>query len=327
MSVEEKKALSFQNLPENACAFMLSGQGSQKPGMGTDLQELPQVAATFALASEVFGFDLVKIISEGDAQTINDTRYAQPTLCALSLGIARALMAQGLRPHAVLGFSLGQIGALAVSGMLSDEETLALVAKRTELMSQAALEYPGAMSALLKGSDEEVEQVCRECAQGQVLVPANYNSPGQVVISGEVEAIERAETTWIEKGGRASRLKTSGAFHSPLMQDAACGLADYLKELHFKEASIPLICNVDAAPLSADEAAEHLVLQITHPVRFSAGVRVLFDAGIHNFIEVGYGGVLKNLVKRIEKEASRECVSDMPSFLSCLDAYTTQIGD
>ncbi len=309
------------SLPSGGIVFMLSGQGSQKPGMGADLLGIPEVASAFECASRAFGFDVADLVCSDDAARINDTRFAQPALCALSVGIAHALEARGVSPAAVLGFSLGQIGALAVAGMLSDEETFALVRRRTDLMAEAADAHPGAMSALLKGTDEEVEELCARCAQGQVLVPANYNSPGQVVISGELEAIARAEEEWAAMGKRASRLKTSGAFHSPLMADAAEGLASYMEGVTFSEPRIPLVCNVDAAPLSAAGAREHLALQMTHPVRFVQCVRNLADAGAGAFVEVGFGGVLANLVKRIDKELPRECVQNESSFNACVETY------
>ena len=155
------------------------------------------------------------------AEKLNDTRYAQPATCALSVGIASALQARGVQPQAVLGFSLGQVSALAVSGMLTYEETFSFVAERARLMAQAAAERPGVMSALLKADEESVALLCEECAQGQVLVPANFNCPGQIVVSGELAAVERAEAAWEAAGKRYARLATSGAFHSPLMQSAA----------------------------------------------------------------------------------------------------------
>lgn len=308
-------------LPADGIVFMLSGQGSQKPGMGADLLGISEVASAFETASKAFGFDVADVVCDDDPARINDTRYAQPALCALSVGIAHALEARGVKPAAVLGFSLGQIGALAVAGMLSDEETFALVRRRTDLMAEAADRHPGAMSALLKGTDEEVEELCERCAQGQVLVPANYNSPGQVVVSGEIEAIARAEEEWAAMGKRASRLKTSGAFHSPLMDEAAEGLAAYLEGVSFSEPRIPLICNVDAAPLTAASAREHLALQMTHPVRFVQCVHTLADAGAGAFVEVGFGGVLMNLVKRIDKELPRECVQNESSFNACVGTH------
>lgn len=208
--------------------------------------------------------------------------------------------------------------ALAASGMLSDEATFALVKARSELMAEAAAAHPGVMSALLKADEDVVAALCEQCAEGEVLVPANFNCPGQIVIAGAPAAVERAEAAWAEAGKRSSRLATSGAFHSPLMADAAAGLAAYLENVEFSEARIPLVCNVTAAPLSAADARENLVRHLTSPVRFDASVAALTAAGADMFVEVGFGGVLANLVKRIDKTATRACVQDRASFDGCL---------
>ena len=228
-----------------------------------------------------------------------------------------------MQPQAVLGFSLGQVSALAVSGMLTYEETFSFVAERARLMAQAAAERPGVMSALLKADGESVEQLCEECAQGQVLVPANFNCPGQIVISGELAAVERAEAAWEAAGKRYARLATSGAFHSPLMQSAADELDAYLAEVDFKQPSVPLICNTDAQPLSAETARRHLVDHLTHPVRFEQSVQTLVDQGAAVFAEVGFGGVLSNLVKRIDRKAARPCIQDTASF----DAFVSEYAE
>ena len=239
------------------------------------------------------------------------------------MGIASALQARGVQPQAVLGFSLGQVSALAVSGMLTYEETFSFVAERARLMAQAAAERPGVMSALLKADGESVEQLCGECAQGQVLVPANFNCPGQIVISGELAAVERAEAAWEAAGKRYARLATSGAFHSPLMQSAADELDAYLAEVDFKQPSVPLICNTDAQPLSAETARRHLVDHLTYPVRFEQSVQALVDQGAAVFAEVGFGGVLSNLVKRIDRKAARPCIQDAASF----DAFVSEYAE
>ena len=304
----------IKTVPAGAPVLLCSGQGAQKPGMGADLLDVPEVSSVFACASDVFGFDVADLVLHADADTLNDTRNAQPALCALSVAIARALMARGVEPAAVLGFSLGQVSALSISGMLSDEETFAFVKARSALMAEAAAEHPGAMSALLKADEESVEALCRECAQDDVLVPANFNCPGQIVVAGAPAAIERAEAAWAAAGKRFSRLATSGAFHSPLMASAAEGMAAYLANVEFSEARIPLICNVTAAPLAAADAREHLVRHLTSPVRFQQSVEALAAAGADTFVEVGFGGVLTNLVKRIDKTAARSCVQDRASF-------------
>lgn len=303
--------------------FMFSGQGAQKPGMGESLFCVPEVKAVLDCASDVLGYDVAALMASAPAEKLNDTRYAQPATCALSVGIASALQARGVQPQAVLGFSLGQVSALAVSGMLTYEETFSFVAERARLMAQAAAERPGVMSALLKADGESVEQLCEECAQGQVLVPANFNCPGQIVISGELAAVERAEAAWEAAGKRYARLATSGAFHSPLMQSAADELDAYLVEVDFKQPSVPLICNTDAQPLSAETARRHLVDHLTHPVRFEQSVQALVDQGAAVFAEVGFGGVLSNLVKRIDRKAARPCIQDAASF----DAFVSEYAE
>ena len=300
--------------------FLFSGQGAQKPGMGESLLGVAEVARTLECASDVLGFDVADVMLNAPAEKLNDTAYAQPAMCALSVGIARALMARGVQPSAVLGFSLGQVSALAVSGMLSDEATFAFVKERARLMAEAAKAHPGVMSAFLKATPEDVQAVCDECAQGQVLVAANFNSPGQIVVSGEVAAVERAEAAWSAAGKRVARLATSGAFHSPLMQQAADGLDEYLAGVEFAEPQIPLICNTDAKPLSAADAREHLVRHLVSPVLFQQSVEALGGQGATCFAEVGFGGVLSNLVKRIDRAAERPCIQDKESFEAFLAA-------
>lgn len=297
--------------------FMASGQGSQKPGMGVSLFNVPEVKAALDTASRVFGRDIAALIDDDSEQAqeqLNETRNAQVAIAALSIGIGRALMTRGIEPDALLGFSLGQISALALADMLTDEEAFELIDVRSRVMGEAAQANPGAMSAMLKADRESIEKLCEECAQGDVLAPANYNCPGQIVIAGSVPAIERAEEAWKEQGGKVSRLATQGAFHSPLMESACEPFAEYLATVDFKEPRIPVICNTDGKPLEVATVRQHLVDHLTHPVLFEQSVSALADAGADTFIEVGFGGVLSGLVRRIDKEATRYCVQDVPSF-------------
>ncbi len=295
---------------------MCSGQGAQKPGMGASLLDEPIVAKVFACASEVFGCNVRELCTTSDAALLNDTRNAQIATSTLSLAIGRALINNGVVPQAIVGFSLGQIPALALAGMISDEAMFNLVKVRAQLMGKTADAHPGCMSALLKANAERVEELCKQCSGNDVLVAANYNCPGQIVISGTVSAVERAEVAWSEQGGRVARLATSGAFHSPLMQEAADEFWRYLQTIDFDEPTIPLICNVDALPLTAHTAREHLAKHLTHPVLFHQSVEYLIATGCTSFVEIGYGGVLANLVKRIDKTVARCCVSDLDSFKS-----------
>ena len=304
--------------------FMASGQGSQKPGMGVSLFGVPEVQAALECASDVFDRDIVALInSEGDEVQVqlNETRNAQVAIAALSIGIGRALMARGIRPDALLGFSLGQISALALADMLTDEEAFRLIDVRSRVMDEAARSNPGAMTALLKADEESVMALCEQCAQDDVLAPANFNCPGQIVVAGTVPAIERAEEAWKEQGGKLSRLATQGAFHSPLMQAACDPFAEYLATVDFKEPVIPVICNTDATPLDTATVRQRLVDHLTHPVRFQQSVEALRQAGADTFVEVGFGGVLSGLVRRIDKEATRCCVQDRPSFEELAESW------
>ena len=304
-------------LEPESVVFMASGQGSQKPGMGATLFDMPEVAEVFQCASDVLGRDVAAIaLAEGGqgAQLLNDTRNAQAAIATLSVGIGRALLARSARMDALLGFSLGQISALALADMVSLEDAFRILDVRSSVMARSAEQTSGAMSALLKADEASVRTLCEECAQGDVLVPANFNAPGQIVISGTIDAVSRAEEAWKQQGGRFSRLATQGAFHSPLMQDAAEEFGEFLSSVDFRDPSVPLVCNTDAAPADAATIRERLVRHLTHPVLFSQSVQRLREAGADTFVEVGFGGVLNGLVKRIDKEAQRFCVQDIDSF-------------
>ena len=285
--------------------WMLPGQGAQKPGMGADLLELPQVAQAFALASDVLGLDLADLSRNGSAEDVNRPFNAQALTMAVSVGTGRFLQANGLGPSAVLGFSLGQIGALALAGVLSDEQAFRLLKVRATAMAAACEQVPGGMLALLGADAQDAEELCKECAGGEVLLPANYNCPGQIVISGTEAAIECAGARWKELGNKASRLNTSGAFHSPLMEQAAEAVAEACADLDFREPEVPLICNTDARPFRANEAAARLAAQVKSPVRFSQSVEYLIAQGETDFLEVGFGAVLNGLVKRIDRTTNR----------------------
>ena len=285
--------------------WMLPGQGAQKPGMGADLLELPQVAQTFALASDVLGLDLADLSRNGSAEDVNRPFNAQALTMAVSVGTGRFLQANGLGPSAVLGFSLGQIGALALAGVLSDEQAFRLLKVRATAMAAACEQVPGGMLALLGADAQDAEELCKECAGGEVLLPANYNCPGQIVISGTEAAIECAGARWKELGNKASRLNTSGAFHSPLMEQAAQAVAEACADLDFHEPEVPLICNTDARPFRVSEAAARLSAQVKGPVRFSQSVEYLIAQGETDFLEVGFGAVLNGLVKRIDRTTNR----------------------
>lgn len=307
--------------------FMLSGQGSQAPGMGADLLDVPEVRESFVCASDAFGFDVGRLVTEGSPEELRGTVCAQASILAVSIGIARALAARGIEPAAVLGFSLGQVGALAVSGMLSLEETLAFAAHRARIMERSAEMYPGGMCALLGADEQTAREVCESCAEGDVLVPANFNCPGQIVVSGSHDAIARVQEAWASRKKRSVILATEGAFHSPLMREATEELATYLSEVRFRESRVPLICNVDAEPLSAADAPDHLVRHLTQPVRFCESVSSLVQAGAADFVETGFGGVLVGFIRRIDKNVARTLVHDRESFEAACEHYVHRATD
>ena len=286
-------------------AFLLSGQGSQKPGMGATLFGVPEIDEVFCEASDACGFDVAAACLDETGDLLADTAVAQPALCALSVAQARALVKRGVKPDYVAGFSLGQMGALAVSGMLDVKTVFSLVRDRSRVMAEACGLRLGSMCALMGGAEEEVRDVCSSCAEGDVLVPANFNAPGQVVVSGDAAAVARAKEAWSGPGRRSAMLATAGAFHSPLMQPAAEAFSACLEGVVFDEPKIPLVCNVDARPLRADDAAAHLVAHLTSPVLFSQSVAWLVEQGVDTFVECGTGGVLAGLVRRVDKGAVR----------------------
>lgn len=284
-------------------AILCSGQGSQKPGMAAALSGRADLDEVFEAASDVCGFD-VRAACDDEA-ALADALKVQSALCAASIAAVRAAEAEGAAPDAVAGFSLGQVAALNVAGMLSLEGTFALCAARARAMAEAAAATPGAMCALMGTDDESVGALIEDASHGAVLVAANYNAPGQIVVSGERDAVVRAAEAWRGPGRRASMLAVAGAFHSPLMQPAADALASFLEGMRFDEPRIPLICNVDARPLRAADAAEHMVRQVTSPVLFDRSVAALRAAGVDAYAECGSGAVLCGLVRRTHKEADR----------------------
>ena len=286
--------------------WMMPGQGAQKIGMGADLLVLPEVEETFALAQKATGIDVVALTQTEDEAAINDALNSQVLTAALSVGVARALLARGAKPDVVVGFSLGEISGLMVAGILSLEEGFALLNERAHALADACEKHPGAMLALLGATHEEAQEACDACAQGEVLVCANYNAPGQVVVSGTVAAIDRAEVYWKEQSKRSARLRTAGAFHSPLMAEAADRVGEFCKTLTFNSENVlPLICNTDAQPFVASEAVDRLARQVKSPVKFEQSIAALVQQGETDFVEVGFGGVLTNLVKRVDRSTNR----------------------
>ncbi|MDT5270767.1 MAG: [acyl-carrier-protein] S-malonyltransferase [Acidobacteriota bacterium] len=305
-------------------AFIFPGQGAQAPGMGRELAE------KFAAAREVFeevdealGFALSRLCFEGPAEELQLTENTQPAILATSVAALRAAEGEGLpRPDFVAGHSLGEYSALVAAGALSLRDAVSVVRKRGRYMQEAVPVGAGAMAAVLGADIETVEAVCKEAArEGEICSPANLNSPGQIVIAGSAAAVERALPLLKERGAkRAIPLKVSAPFHCALMLPAQERLAADLDGIEFKDLSVPLVTNVDAAVIrTGAEARASLVRQVSSPVRWRESVELLSREGVGLFVEVGPGKVLSGLVRQTAPQARAVNVEDAASLEAALN--------
>lgn len=288
----------------NTRAYIFPGQGAQFSGMGRDLYEKSEEARSmFERANEILGFRITDIMFEGTAEELKQTKVTQPAVFLHSVILAKVL---GVEPVAVAGHSLGEFSALVVAGALSFEEGLRLVSKRAMAMQRACELSQGAMAAVLGASDEVIERVCDE-VEG-VVVAANYNCPGQLVISGSSDAVAEACAKLKEAGARrALPLPVGGAFHSPLMEPARKELEEAIEAAEFNTPLCPIYQNVDAKPhTSPEEIKCNLIAQLTAPVRWTQIVREMCADGISAFTELGPGSVLQGLVRKISPEVEVE---------------------
>lgn len=284
-------------------AYVFPGQGAQFPGMGKDLYEQYEWARKlFDEADSILGFKITNIMFEGSEADLRRTDITQPAVFIHSIAVARSL-GEEFKPDMVAGHSLGEFSALVACGALSFADGLKLVAKRASAMQKACETVPGTMAAIIGLADEKVESVCAGLnAKGLVVVPANYNSPGQVVISGSKEGIDAAYPLMQEAGAkRALPLTVGGAFHSPLMTPAKDELEKAISETPFNRPICPIYQNVDAKPhTDPDEIRQNLVTQLNSPVRWTQSVLNMIADGATDFTECGPGTVLTNLIKRIQ---------------------------
>ena len=306
-------------------AFLFPGQGAQKVGMGRALAERhAEAREVFELADRTLGFPLSRLCWEGPLEELTRSVNAQPALLTHGVAAWRLIASAGVRPDGVAGHSLGEYSACVAAGSIDFEDALHLVRRRGELMSQAGVERPGTMAAILGLDDAEVEAACAEGAPSGVVVAANYNAPGQVVISGEIAAVERAcEAAKARGARRAIRLEVSGAFHSPLMASAAEGLQQALDRVSLRDARCPIFANVTGEPVRrADEIRVALARQLLGAVRWQRTLRTLIDQGA-TFIELGTGTVLRGLVRATDRQATCWNVEDPDSLQATLTGLGT----
>jgi [acyl-carrier-protein] S-malonyltransferase len=291
-------------------AFCFPGQGSFEAGMGRDFAEtVPAAREVFERGSAATGLDLERLCFHAEPEELLDTAVQQPALVATSLAVLAALRDRGVKADFVIGHSVGEFAALAAAEAMTLEEAMALVRERGLAMAEAAARNPGSMAAILGLADEVVEGLCRRILG---VWPANYNCPGQIVVSGENpavdECIEQAQT---HGARRAVKLQVSGAFHSPLVARAADRLRPAIDKIRFQEPVAPFMSTVTARVESAQRIGPLLVDQLTAPVRFTQSAKGLMRDGVHTFIEVGPGNVLSGLVKRIDRSVKAVSVNSI----------------
>ena len=284
-------------------AYVFPGQGAQYPGMGKDLYEKSSLARDlFNKANSILGYKITEIMFEGSEEDLRQTKVTQPAIFLHSVILARVLGAD-FKPDMVAGHSLGEFSALVANKVLSFEDGLRLVYARAMAMQKACELKPSTMAAILGLDDATVERVCRSITE-EIVVPANYNSPGQLVISGTIKGVEMACEKLKEAGAkRALPLKVGGAFHSPLMEPARLELASAIAETEFHEGICPIYQNVTGQPVKDPEIIKaNLIKQLTAPVRWTQTMENMIADGARTFIEVGPGTVLQGLVKKMNKE-------------------------
>ncbi|MBD1423926.1 ACP S-malonyltransferase [Sphingobacterium chuzhouense] len=284
-------------------AYIFPGQGAQFVGMGQDLYNLNQeTKSLFEQANDILGFRITDIMFSGTDEDLKQTKVTQPAIFLHSVILAKAL-GDSFQPAMVAGHSLGEFSALVAAGALSFEDGLRLVAKRANAMQEACEAHPSTMAAILGLDDETVEKVCAQVED--VVVAANYNCPGQLVISGTIEGVDKACVLLTEAGAkRALKLNVGGAFHSPLMEPAKVELQAAIEETEIKEPICPIVQNVDAKPYTNPvQIKANLIAQLTGAVRWTQTVQQMLADGAEAFVEVGPGNVLQGLVKKVDRSA------------------------
>jgi [acyl-carrier-protein] S-malonyltransferase len=303
-------------------AFIFPGQGSQYVGMGKDLvAAYPSARELYERADDALELPISRFSFEGDAETLTATKNAQPAILLHSIVVVRILREEGgIEPSIVAGHSLGEYSALVAAGAVDEMDALKIVRKRGELMYDAGIKQPGTMAAIIGMERGDVESVCREAVNGGIVVVANINSPGQLVISGTVGAVERAMKIALERGAKKTvSLNVSGAFHSPLVAPAQNELVEYIRSFLFRDARVGVVCNADAKAITKkEEIIDALSRQLTSPVLWSDSMAMLCGRWNGPILEVGPGKVLAGLLKRIDGARSVRSVGTTNEIAQCL---------
>ena len=300
-------------------AFLFAGQGAQKLGMARDLyDQYPIVKETYDQASRVLGYDLRDLIDQ-DEEKLNQTRYTQPAILTTSVAIYRLLVEKGLQPDMVAGLSLGEYSALVAAGSLDFEDAVALIAKRGQFMETAAPAGTGKMVAVMNTDVALIEEACEKASDKGYVKPANYNTPAQIVIGGDVAAVDAAVDYLKEAGAkRLISLNVSGPFHTALLKPASEKLALELENVDFQDFQVPLVGNTEAKVMETNQIKSLLARQVMEPVRFYESIDTMKELGLTKVIEIGPGKVLSGFLKKIDKNIEALAVEDEASLQALL---------